>query len=94
MFEQNGPSVDKFGEDLKKLAQDVADMKKYLEWGQEKMPEWRKEAMQSFEVAKKEAAASAQQVDGYVRENAWTSIIIAAVIGAVVAMLASHKNSR
>ena len=92
MFE--GDPQENLKRDLRRVADDVAQLKAAFMSGQrESLEHWRDAAKERLQEARQQAGAKAHEVDTYVKENPWVAAGIAAAAGIVLgALLGKHKR--
>ena len=86
MFE--GDPQENIKRDLRRLVDDVAQLRDALMSGKREHVEHFKEAAkEQFDWARGEVGAKARHVDRYVKDNPWAAAGVAAAVGAVLGML-------
>jgi ElaB/YqjD/DUF883 family membrane-anchored ribosome-binding protein len=84
---------DQFKRDLRRLADDLSELKSY--WlGGSRMPleKIKNEAKYKWEQATKEIQAKAKQTDQYVHDRPWAAVGIAAALGSLLGLLLFKRH--
>jgi ElaB/YqjD/DUF883 family membrane-anchored ribosome-binding protein len=86
MFE--GDPQENIKRDLRRLVDDVAQLRVALMSGKrEQVEHFKDAAKEQFDWARGEAKAKVQEVDQYVKDKPWVAVGVAAAVGAVLGML-------